>query len=58
MSGVTPSDGTAEPVSRDHIVRRERVRGNIIFPVQLTSTNRIGNQARFLNKNLNVSKPV
>ena len=25
-------DGTAEPVSRDQILRRERRRGNIIFP--------------------------
>ena len=35
-------DGTTEPVSRDHILRRERGQGNIlIFPVQL-NTNRIG----------------
>ena len=25
-------DGTAEPVSRDQILRRERGQGNIIFP--------------------------
>ena len=31
MSRLT-RDGTAEPVSRDHIVRRERGQGNIIFP--------------------------
>ena len=35
-------DGTAEPVSRDQILRRERGQGNIHFPVQLT-TSRIGN---------------
>ena len=36
-------DGTAEPVSRDQILRRERGQGEkIIFPVQLT-TSRIGN---------------
>ena len=43
MSRLT-RDGTAEPVSRDQILRRERERGNeiLIFPVQLT-TSRIGN---------------
>ena len=35
-------DGTAEPVSRDQILRNARGHGNIIFPVQLT-TSRIGN---------------
>ena len=40
-------DGTAEPVSRDQILRRERGQGNVdfpllIFPVQRT-TSRIGN---------------
>ena len=35
-------DGTAEPVSRDQILRHARGQGNIIFPVQLT-TSRIGN---------------
>ena len=31
MSRLT-LDGTAEPVSRDHILRRERGQGNINFP--------------------------
>ena len=31
MSGLT-RDGTAKPVSRDHILRRERGQGNINFP--------------------------
>ena len=35
-------DGRTEPVSLDQILRRERGQGNIIFPVQLT-TSRIGN---------------
>ena len=35
-------DGTAEPVSRDQILRLERGQGKIIFPIQLT-TNIIGN---------------
>ena len=36
MSGLT-RDGTAEPVSRDQILRREWGQGkNIFFPVQLT----------------------
>ena len=35
-------DGTAEPISRDQILRHARGQGNIIFPVQLT-TSRIGN---------------
>ena len=35
-------NGTAETISRDQILRRERAQGNIHFSVQLTS-NRIGN---------------
>ena len=47
MSRLT-RDGTAdEPVSRDQILRRERGQGNIIFPVQLT-TSRIGNLTRLI----------
>ena len=42
-------DGTAEPVSRDQVLRRERGYGKH-FLVQLT-TNRIGNHTR-LNPNL------
>ena len=38
MSGLT-RDGTAEPVSRDQILRRERGQGKIhFFPVQLTTS--------------------
>ena len=45
MSRVT-RDGTAEPVSRDQILRHARGQGNFfIFPVQLT-TSRIGNVTR------------
>ena len=40
MSRLT-RDGTAEPISRDQILRHARGQGNIIFPVQLT-TSRIG----------------
>ena len=43
-----PRDGTAEPVSRDQILRHARVQGNIIFPVQLT-TSRIGNLTRLIH---------
>ena len=46
MSRLT-RDETAEPVSRDQIVRRERGKGIIIFPVQLT-TSRIGNLTRLI----------
>ena len=47
MSRLT-RDGTAEPVSRDQILRREQ-RGQeiLIFPVQLT-TSRIGNFTRLI----------
>ena len=38
-------DGTAESFSRDQILRHARGQGNIIFPVQLT-TSRIGNRTR------------
>ena len=42
MSRMT-RDGTAEPVSRDQILRRERKQGEkYMFPVQPT-TSRIGN---------------
>ena len=40
-------DGTAETVSRDQILRRERAQGNIYFSVQLTS-NRISNLTRLV----------
>ena len=46
MSRLT-RDGTAEPVSRDQNLRRERGQGNNNFPVQLTSS-RIGNLTRLI----------
>ena len=46
MSRLT-RDGTAEPVSRDQILRHARGQGDIIFPVQLT-TSRIGNLTRLI----------
>ena len=42
MCGLT-RDGTAEPLSRDKILRSEREQGKINFRVQLTIS-RIGNQ--------------
>ena len=47
MSRLT-RDGTAEPVSRDQILRHARGQGDIIFLVQLT-TSRIGNLTRFIH---------
>ena len=47
MSRLT-RDGTAEPVSRDQILRHARGQWNIIFPVQLT-TSRIGNLTRLIH---------
>ena len=47
MSRLT-RDGTAEPISRDQILRHARGQGNIIFPVQLT-TSRTGNLTRLIN---------
>ena len=41
-------DGTAEPVSRDQILRREHGQGNKISPVQLT-TCRNGNLNRLIH---------
>ena len=41
-------DGTAEPVSREQILRANGDREKIIFPVQLT-TSRIGNFTRLIN---------
>ena len=46
MSRLT-RDGTAEPVSRDQILRRERGQVNVFFPVQLI-TSRIGNHTRLI----------
>ena len=53
MSRLTP-DGTAEPVSRDQILRHARGQGNIIFPVQLT-TSRIGNLTLLIHNLLYVT---
>ena len=47
MSRLT-RDGTAEPISRDQILRHARGQENIIFPVQLT-TSRIGNLTRLIH---------
>ena len=42
-------DGTAEPVSRDRILRRERGQGKVlIFPLQMT-TSRIGQLTRLIH---------
>ena len=46
MSRLT-RDGTAEPISRDQILRRERGQGKNIFLVQLT-TSRIGSLIRLI----------
>ena len=46
-------DGTAELVSRDRILRRERGKEQIIFPVQLT-TSSIGNLTRLIHTLLKV----
>ena len=45
---ILTRDGTAEPISRDQILRHARGQGNIIFPVQLT-TSRIGNLTRLIH---------
>ena len=47
MSRLT-REGAAESVSRDQILRHAREQGNIIFPVQLT-TSRIGNLTRLIH---------
>ena len=47
MSRVT-QNGTAEPVSRDHISGANADRDTFIFPVQLT-TSRIGNLTRLIH---------
>ena len=46
MSRLT-RDGTADPVSRDQILWHARRQGNMIFPVQLT-TSRIGDLTRLI----------
>ena len=51
MSRLT-RDGTTEPVSRDQILKHARGQGNVIFPVQLT-TSRIGNLTRLIHTLLN-----
>ena len=48
MSRLTRDGTTAEPVSRDQILRHVRAQGNIHFPVQLT-TSRIGNLTRLIH---------
>ena len=46
MSRLT-RDGTAETVTRDQVLRRERGQETFIFPVQLT-TSRIDNLTRLI----------
>ena len=41
-------DGTAEPASRDQILRRERGQEMLTFPVQLTAS-RFGNLPRLIH---------
>ena len=53
MSRLTRDATTAEPISRDQIIRHARGQGNIIFPVQLT-TSRIGNLTRLIHTRLYV----
>ena len=48
MSGLT-QDGTAEPVSRDQILRRDRGQGNIDLPCSADPTGRIGNFTRLIH---------
>ena len=52
MNGLT-RDGTAEPVSRDQVLRRELGHGKNIFLVELT-TSRIGNSTRLIDTLLKV----
>ena len=52
MSRLT-RDGTAEPIPRDQFFRHARGQGNIIFPVQL-STSWIGNLTRLIHTMLYV----
>ena len=47
MSRLT-RDGTAEPVSRDQIIRRERGQGIFLFAVQLT-TSRVDSLTRLIH---------
>ena len=47
MSRLT-RDGTAEPISRDQILRLRTGTGEYFFPVQLT-TSRIGNLTRLIH---------
>ena len=54
MSRLT-RDGTAEPVSRDQILRRERGQGNTIFPCS-ADPSRIGNLRAILNENDNFER--
>ena len=53
MSGLT-RDGTADPFSRDQILRRERGQGNINLPCSADHTSRIDSHARLIFTLLNV----
>ena len=48
LVSVLTRDGTAEPVSRDQILRRERGQRNINFPCSADHTSRIGNLTRLI----------
>ena len=53
MSRLT-RDGTAEPVSRDQILRHARGQGNIHFPCLALTTSRIGDLTRLIHTLLHV----
>ena len=46
---ILTRDGTAEPVSRDQILRRERGQGNIHFFTSHLTTSRVGNLTRLIH---------
>ena len=47
--GRLTRDRTAEPLSRDQIIRCERGQGNIHFPCHQLTTSRIGNLTRLIH---------
>ena len=57
MSRLT-RDGTAEPVSRDHILRRERGQRNVHFTYSAETTNRIENLTQLIRTLLKVLTTV
>ena len=57
MAVENERDGTAEHASQEQITTRARGQGNLVFPVQVTTSN-IGDETRMIPTLLKAPKPI